>query len=399
MDTRTATVIIRFKTTDGTWKRATAARGANGRIRPGYALVDGEQVKVSDEHRYQVRYYDRRELKYQSVDGGSSIADTVARQIEQRMTALSVAREANLQVVEEDNGRKTLAKSAKEYVGDAEERDALEAAIQAKSVTEEFAKVTKRVYMDEITRGDVLQFHKALRKRKCSDRTVANKHARLYSWFRFAGLDAKKQGFPPAPDYEEKLPTIYERDEISSLLGEADEYLTMVILTAWKTGLRDQELMHLEFADIDWRESTLRVRAKPQWGFKVKDKEQRDVPIPADVLHVLKVWEQKRAGKSLVLGTEADRPNDKMLRSLKRLAKRAGLNCKRCTGCKSVNNECREFTLHKFRRTYITTMLRRGFDLRTVQAYAGHADLASTMRYLRPASASTVHERLNAMEW
>lgn len=54
MDTRRATLMIRYKTTDG-WKRAQAASGANGRIRPGYALIDGKAVQVTD-YQYQVRY-------------------------------------------------------------------------------------------------------------------------------------------------------------------------------------------------------------------------------------------------------------------------------------------------------------------------------------------------------
>lgn len=71
----------------------------------------------------------------------------------------------------------------------------------------------------------------------------------------------------------------------------------------------------------------------------------------------------------------------------------------RCEGSKSRRRECREFTLHKFRRTYITTLLRNGIDLRTVQAYAGHKDIASTMKYLRPASARESQAKLNAVKW
>jgi integrase len=62
-------------------------------------------------------------------------------------------------------------------------------------------------------------------------------------------------------------------------------------------------------------------------------------------------------------------------------------------------NECEGYTLHRFRRTYITTLLRSGIDLRTVQAYAGHKDLASTMRYLRPATGKEAKAKLNAVKW
>jgi site-specific recombinase XerD len=38
--------------------------------------------------------------------------------------------------------------------------------------------------------------------------------------------------------------------------------------------------------------------------------------------------------------------------------------------------------LHSFRRTYATTLLRKGVDIRTVQMLLGHSDIESTMRYL-----------------
>ena len=63
---------------------------------------------------------------------------------------------------------------------------------------------------------------------------------------------------------------------------------------------------------------------------------------------------------------------------LKRMAHRAGLNCGRCGGCREID-ECQEYTLNRFRRIYLTTLLRNGIDLRTVQAYAGHKDLATDL--------------------
>jgi integrase len=99
-----------------------------------------------------------------------------------------------------------------------------------------------------------------------------------------------------------------------------------------------------------------------------------------------------------VLGTKYHKPNTKLLRTLKRMAHNAGLNCGRCEGCREIK-ECQEYTLHRFRRTYLTTLLRNGIDLRTVQAYSGHKDLASTMRYLRPAAGTEAQAKLNAVQW
>ena len=113
----------------------------------------------------------------------------------------------------------------------------------------------------------------------------------------------------------------------------------------------------------------------------------------------LKQWHEHHPKATPPLATKGGYPNQKLLRTLKRLAKKEKLNCNRCEACKCNLGECQEWTLHKFRRTYCTTLLRLGLDLRTVQAYMGHADMASTMRYLRPASSAEAQDRINAIRW
>jgi integrase len=83
----------------------------------------------------------------------------------------------------------------------------------------------RKAYVDEVDRDDVSSFHAATRKRGCGDRTVANKHTRLASWLRFAGID--KSILPPVPRYEEKLPTVYSSDQTRALLAAADAYMRL----------------------------------------------------------------------------------------------------------------------------------------------------------------------------
>ncbi len=119
------------------------------------------------------------------------------------------------------------------------------------------------------------------------------------------------------------------------------------------------------------------------------------------IMHDIAVQTCTKTGTRITVRIErnASDPNTKLLLALKTLARRGKLNCGRCEGCKSKRRACESFTLHKFRGTYITTLLRNGIDLRTVQAYAGHKDIASTMRYLRPACAKEAQAKLNSVVW
>jgi len=186
MTTRKATLMIRFKAANG-WRRAQAARSANGRIKPGHALIDGEAVKVAD-YQYQIRHYRDRDVKYEPAGTEANEAETLRRRIELQESVKAQAVKAGVKV-ELDRTRKTLAATASAYIKDAEDRRANEAAAQARSVTTEFIGAIGKTYVDEVTRNDVLRFHAALRKRGCGDRTLSNKHARLKSWLRFSGID------------------------------------------------------------------------------------------------------------------------------------------------------------------------------------------------------------------
>ena len=159
----------------------------------------------------------------------------------------------------------------------------------------------------------------------------------------------------------------------------------------------------LEFRDLNLVNNTLLVRGKPKWGFRVKDSEQRELPLPDDLVVELRAWQEGHAGKTLVLGTENDRPNSVLLESLKQLADDAKLSCGRCKGCARLKEPgyrggCMEFTLHRYQRTYLTALLRSSV-VRTVQRLAAHSDLESTLRYLRPASGPELQAKINAVLW
>lgn len=372
------------------------AFGKNGRIRPGWVVVGGEP-KQYEQGRYELRLFEGSRLVYVPVGESAAEALNARDRMEHKLAAKASAKAAGMLLPPEEPGRVSLAVKAREFIRDAEQRGATVAADVNRLVTAEFLRIVKKTYGDEIRREDLFDFHAALRKRGCAERTIANKHARVTSFLRFAGLDGKI--LPPPPRYDETLPTIYTREEIADILVAADPYMHLVVGIALKCGLREQEIMHLEWPDIHRRDGVLRVSSKPRYGFRVKDSEERDIPIPDDLLEELEQRHKVHPQSALVLGTKHAKPNGKLLRGLKRLAAKAKLNCGECEGCRGRARECQQWTLHKFRRTYCTTLLRSGLDLRTVQAYMGHADLASTMRYLRPASSAEAQAKINAIRW
>jgi integrase len=136
-----------------------------------------------------------------------------------------------------------------------------------------------------------------------------------------------------------------------------------------------------------------------RWGFRLKDFEERELPLYDDLLVRLIDYRKDHAERSTLIFPKNGRPDGHMLRTLKRAVKAAGLNCGRCDGCEGKSQECGNWYLHKFRATYCTKLLRSGVDIRTVQAMMGHGDLESTMRYLRPAESEHTQARINSMKW
>jgi integrase len=367
--------------TDKGWKRFPIVVGRNGRIKKGSVIIDGKERQFSKGH-FELRYYEGRKTTYRNV--GTDATEAINER--DRMRHLFIAKNAAVGagvVVHEAETRKTIKREAERFAKAAEERGAMETADVSRAALSEFLEANPRLtYVDEIDAQSCVKFWNQLRRLKQSDRTIYNKHMRLCGFMKFAEINYRAWGLR-APKFEKKLPDIYNSNEIERLIRACKrDYSRVMIELLRKTGLRDQELRHLCWTDISLEDKKLRVRGKPEYGWKIKDYEQRDVPLPSGLVKKLKEWRKKNAKTELVLGTASDRPNTKMLYSLKAIARRAG-----------VANA----TLHRFRRTYCTSLLRGGLDLRTVQSLMGHGDLASTMRYLTPATAQEVRDKVEAI--
>lgn len=397
MANRTVKLYWFCKTKQG-WRRKAVVLGSNNRIRHTHVIENGAEVSYPI-GRYELCRYEGAKPVYISAGTHPSEALALWRKESSLSVAKNEAGRAGAKVLT-DEKRTEIRRAASLYVQDCEYRRAMEAMTHAKLVTEEFLLVCRKTYVDEIVKEDIYRFHRALRDRGCGDRTVANKHARLKSFLRFAGYDTgSKELMPPEPKFAKTLPEVYAPNEITSILVAADGYMRIVISLGLRLGLRDQEIMFATWDNIDWHQSVYRVRGNPHLGFQIKDSEERDIPIASELLTDLRQWRALHPETRLIVGTKNHRPNTKLLRMLKRLAKRAKLNCQQCEGCRSTAGECEHWYLHKLRATFATMLLRNGIDLRTVQSYMGHSDIATTAQYLRPASGKEAQQRIDAIWW
>ena len=382
------------KTPEG-WKRYPAAIGRNGKIRPRFAQV-GTAQKFFETGHYECRYLENGKTVWRNVGEEAAIAQADQLHASRLLTA-QISAEAAGTVIIETPGRVNLRTKAKEYEERQIARGKKRAAVTFRQAVEEFMSVVRVPYADSLTEPLIMRWYAALRAKKNSDRTIYNKHVSVFGFLSWAGVDTKKLT-AKAPTFTEKAVEVYRADELKTFFASlSSPYHRIVFEVLLKTGLRMQEAMHLEWHQLDFKAGTLTVRERNEDGFEIKDRAERTLPIPADLIRHLRAWKEEHGGK-FVLGTSNDTPNWKWLPLLKRLVRQAGLNCGHCVGCKE-QNECERWYLHKFRATYTTFLLRSGIDPRTVMQYTGHADMATVMRYLSPAELPDTQKKVNSIAW
>jgi len=381
------------------------AMSANGRVKPNTVIADGVE-QVFEVGHYELRSYAGSKLVWTRLTGGSTEALAALKVAQKRASAVAMAGDAGVAVVL-DPKRVGLRDAAKKFSLAAFDRGSKEASEIYERTLDDFLAGCNKSYADELVHDDVLKFHGQMRKRGLSDRTVHNRHMALRSFILTLGFSVdqvKAITGRRAPKFEKTMPEIYEPSELKAFFASLDEkYDKLLFDILLTTGLRERECMHLEWLDISFPRNTLQVKSKPRYGHKIKDSEEREMPLTKDLVKQLQAYRKEHPNVRLVfgkLGGKTDAPDGHLLRRLKALVRKAGLSCGECKTCVAAEGaECERWYLHKFRASYITALLREGMDLRTVMSLSGHADIESVMSYLRPAGGVEVQKKVNAIKW
>jgi integrase len=238
--------------------------------------------------------------------------------------------------------------------------------------------------ISELTRQDLLNHMSYLRENGAGDRTIYNHISRIGTLLKDHGISGLLKE-SDKPRYDEKAVEAYNSDEVAALFAAATPNERVLFEFFLGTGFREQEVMYATWANVDFKHGLISVWSKPELGFRVKDKEERIVPVPDSLIEAL-LRRKREATSLLIFPGGKGQPDGHMLRTLQKLAFRAGLNCGECLTkdgkCCSEDPVCRRWGLHKWRKTFATMHSESGVSAPTIQKWLGHADLATTLRYL-----------------
>jgi integrase len=239
-----------------------------------------------------------------------------------------------------------------------------------------FQESCRRPNIESVDRNDLLAFRAFLKRvDKFSDRSIYNHFVNTLIFFRWCKTKAKpkiavnfeltKHDWPPMP---ERDPEAYEDEEIEALMNNTDEDGRLLLKAFLYSGLRDGEMAHLTYGDIDVNNSVWRVQPKKDHSLKTKDA-QREVPVAGSLTK--KIVERKKAlhktDADLVFPAPRGGVDEHLIRIVKRAAKKAGMEGR-------IDD-------HKFRSTAITIWLRNGCTVPDIMEWVGHRKPETILRY------------------
>ena len=379
----TKRVLIEGKDGTSSLRYCPVVEGANGKIRPNIVWVDGKEEKHED-GAYYIDWTDDGKRYRLSVGKNAQDANDQRKQKEAELNAVARGLDiANAPRTGNGTNKRSLKVAVAHYLEEVKLSKKPKTVAAYTTSLGYFMESCVKLYVEDINRNDLLKFSAFLRdKKEQSARSCWNKFANVMSFLKAQGIRGIVQK-NDWPRFVEEEPEIYEKEELDKFFAACDEDEEVWFRFFLMTGMREQEVMHCGWEDINLNRNTVTVRYKPEYGFSPKNYKEREIPIPEKLVTLLKNLKAKRDKTcGLLFPTAGCKPKLNFLDDLKAVAERAELNPE-------------HFWLHKFRATFATWSLWAGVDLRTVQQWLGHSDLESTMRYLKPSRSQQVRTKVN----
>ena len=201
-----------------------------------------------------------------------------------------------------------------------------------------------------------------LRKQGYADRTINNRIMRVNCFLKKYGItNLLDEGDKRSLKFVEKVVDAYTEEELKALFAAATERERLIFQFFLGSGCREAEVANATWRDVNFADETFVVHYKPKRGFMPKDKSERRIPLPDSLINSLRAWRKTHADSIYLFPNQHGKPEGHLLRKLKVVAKRAGLNCGECPAVGEHKRQscltapvCGKFELHKFRRSFAT---------------------------------------------
>lgn len=239
-----------------------------------------------------------------------------------------------------------------------------------------------RVRLDDVTKPAVLAFAATLttrrRKKKLHDKTHGIDPRGPVNFVKSVLRAAVDVGvlekMPDLPTYKQprKLPAAPPAEHAAALVANAEGWLLVAVALQSDAGLRQQEVRALQARDVDFANKLIFVRRvfseNELWDLPKGDKE-RMVPMTDGLAAILRDAVQgKLPGAFIVTRADGEPLNrQEYLKALKRFERQHGLA---------------EWASHPLRHGFLSDLARAGANIEAIRTIAGHANLATTQRYL-----------------
>src|ERR1700694_2806155 len=267
------------------WRYSRVVLSANGRVKPDLVIVDGKQ----ETHKEGAYYLEWREgAKRVRLSVGKDPADASARR-QRKEAELNAVNNGVTVVPDGENGNRSVAAAVADFLDETKLTKKPKTLAAYSTALSYFTESCHKLNLEEIDRKDLLKFCAFLRDDKeQAPRSCWNKFSNVMSFLKAQGIRGLV-GKNDWPRYVEEEPGVYEREELATLFSKchADERLWFEFFLM--TGMREQEVMHCSWADINLSRGTVTVRYKPEYGFSPKNYREREIPIPAKLAQNLKV--------------------------------------------------------------------------------------------------------------
>lgn len=174
----------------------------------------------------------------------------------------------------------------------------------------------------------------------------------------------------------QKEPITFTDAEIQLLHSTLSETIKPIVEVALLTGCRINEILNLQFKDIDLVTKVIKIRNKE--GFKTKNGRNREIPISDKLEGLLNRLTVNTSSNNIISFNSQDAylftkggfkfSAEYVSKAFKKSLRLAGLPEK--------------FHFHCLRHTFVTNLVKSGVNVSYVKQLAGHQDIKTTENYI-----------------